>query len=81
MSLTRPYNFVRSPLLPPRVVTGVCRRRRYRRERPKPLLGSDGALLGLWNGAWPCHKGGDEDDSRDAALGCQSYTVFTPIAS
>ena len=54
----------------------------YKRERPKLLFDhTSGALAGLWNGAWPCHVGGDEDDTQDLAAGCESYTLMTPIVS
>ena len=52
----------------------------YRRERPKPYFDpGTGAIAGLWNGAWPCHVGSDEDDSQDLAAGCESYTLMTPV--
>ena len=50
----------------------------YRRERPKPLL-MGGRIAGLFNGAWPCHFGREDDDSRDAARGCASFTIFTAL--
>ena len=51
----------------------------YRRERPQPLI-IDGQLAGLFNGAWPCHFGREDDDSQDAARGCASFTVHTMVA-
>lgn len=56
------------------------RRVLYRRERPKPFFDqTTGDLIGLWNGAWPCHVGSDEDDTKDGAAGCETYTLMTPI--
>ena len=52
----------------------------YRRERPKPFFDRNtGGLSGLWNGAWPCHVGNDDEDTQDLAAGCESYTLMTPI--
>lgn len=61
----------------------------YRRERPKPLLdmahGSgaraspSGRLTHLFNGAWPCHHGEQDDDSLDGEAGCWSYTLVTQV--
>ena len=56
--------------------------RLYRRERPQPMLDSaSGHLIGLFNGAWPCHSGPEGDDSHDAALGCASFTMWTEVRS
>ena len=49
----------------------------YRRERPQVALDASGRLVGLVNGAWPCHSGSEEDDSHDAARGCASFTLTT----
>jgi hypothetical protein len=63
-------------------LSGGSRAVLYRRERPKPFFDHEsGAIVGLWNGAWPCHVGSDDDDSRDLAAGCASYTLMTPIVS
>ena len=53
----------------------------YRRERPKPALDSEGRLIALFNGAWPCHSGGEDDDSLDGPIGCYSFTMQTAMAS
>lgn len=55
--------------------------RAYRRERPQPLIGADGHLARLYNGVWPCHVGAADDDSRDAAIGCESFTVSTVVGA
>ena len=62
----------------------------YRRERPKPVFsggggggdsaaGVGGDMVGLWNGAWPCHVGAEGDDTKDAAADCESFTLFTEV--
>jgi hypothetical protein len=54
----------------------------YRRERPQLLLDASGAEIeGLFNGAWPCHFGDDDEDAHDAARGCSSFTMSTAIRS
>ena len=59
---------------------GGGRRVLYRRERPKPFFDhATGHITGLWNGAWPCHVGSDEDDTRDGVVGCETYTLMTPV--
>ena len=52
----------------------------YRRERPKPLLdAASGRLVALFNGAWPCHVGAMDDDSRDGHAGCWTFTLQTSV--
>jgi hypothetical protein len=55
----------------------------YRRERPKPVFangeGGERKMVALWNGAWPCHKGSEGDDTKDSAAGCESFTVMTTV--
>lgn len=51
----------------------------YRRERPKPLLDDRGRMVGMWNGMWPCHVGAEDDDTRDGAAGCASFTALTGV--
>ena len=61
-------------------LSGGERRVLYRRERPKPFFDPiTGDISGLWNGAWPCHAGSDEDDTEDGALGCETYTMMAPV--
>ena len=49
----------------------------YRRERPKPVVDDEtGHLSALFNGAWPCHVGAEDDDSLD---GTQTYTLVTDV--
>lgn len=48
-------------------------------RRPKPVFGRSKEWVGLFNGAWPCHVGAEGDDSKDAAAGCQSYTIMTGV--
>ena len=55
------------------------RTRLYRRERPQPVVDAHGRLLGLFNGAWPCHHGREDDDAHDAAVGCASFTLWTEV--
>ena len=55
------------------------RTRLYRRERPQPVIDAHGRLLGLFNGAWPCHHGREDDDAHDAAVGCASFTLWTEV--
>ena len=52
----------------------------YRRERPKPLFDRrSGEMVALFNGAWPCHIGAEDDDTRDSAAGCESFTIVTGL--
>ena len=51
----------------------------YRRERPKPVLDATGRLTALFNGAWPCHHGAEDDDTTDGAAGCYSFTMVTEL--
>jgi hypothetical protein len=52
----------------------------YRRERPKPLFDHEtGRWVALFNGAWPCHVGAEDDDTRDGAAGCESFTLMTQV--
>lgn len=38
-----------------------------------------GLLVQLFNGAWPCHIGPEDDDRRDLAAGCASFTIATEV--
>ena len=52
----------------------------YRRERPKPLFDAKtGRWLALFNGAWPCHVGAENDDTKDARAGCETFTLMTAV--
>ena len=51
----------------------------YRRERPKLVHGKDHRIVALFNGAWPCHVGVEDDDTKDGAAGCESFTMVAPI--
>ena len=54
----------------------------YRRERPKPVVDDEtGHLSALFNGAWPCHVGAEDDDSLDGTAGCWTYTLVTDVRS
>ena len=51
----------------------------YRRERPKPVVDDRGQLAELFNGAWPCHRGTQDDDTLDSSTGCYSFTMRTRV--
>ena len=36
-------------------------------------------LVALFNGAWPCHFGAEDDDTSDGAAGCYSFTIVTDV--
>jgi len=58
---------------------GGAQAKLYRRERPKLLFSSGGELDYLYNGAWPCHIGPENDDRQDGAHGCATFTIVTKI--
>tara|TARA_B110000208_G_scaffold1801_1_gene2372 strand:- start:1011 stop:2531 length:1521 start_codon:yes stop_codon:yes gene_type:complete len=52
----------------------------YRRERPKLVVdATSGTVSWLFNGAWPCHSGPENEDAIDSVTGCESFTIATNV--